>query len=77
MRIDIICCDRCGEEIPKVTKKDISGEEREFYRFGTLDYGYYKKVARHYIVGLDLCERCAGEISLEMLKAKMDALLGK
>lgn len=77
MWVNIICCDRCGEEIPKVTKRDIFGEEKEYYRFGTLDYGYYKKVAQHYNVGLDLCERCAGEISLEMLKAKMDILLNK
>lgn len=38
MRIEKIICDCCGEEIPKVKKKDIFGIEREFYRFGKLNY---------------------------------------
>jgi hypothetical protein len=39
MRIEKILCDCCGEEIPKVKKKDIFGIERECYRMGKLNYG--------------------------------------
>ena len=31
MRIEKIICDCCGDEIPKVKKKDIFGIEREYY----------------------------------------------
>ena len=39
MKIEKIICDCCGEEIPKVKKKDVFGIEREYYRMGKLNYG--------------------------------------
>ena len=39
MRIEKIICDCCGEEIPKIKKKDVFDIEREYYRFGKLNYG--------------------------------------
>ena len=38
MKIEIIICDCCKNEIPSVKKKDIFGIEREYYRFGRLNY---------------------------------------
>lgn len=75
MKIEKIICDCCGEEIPKVRKKDIFGIEREYYRLGNLDYGYPFKDINCRTLGLDLCERCAGNISLEMHEARTALLL--
>jgi len=41
MKIETIICDCCGEEIPKVKKKDIFGIEREYYRLGKLNYAIH------------------------------------
>lgn len=76
MRVEKIICDYCGEEIPKVKKKDIFGIEREYYRLGKLNYGGYPfENIDCNILGMDLCERCAGNISLEMQRVKMEILL--
>lgn len=74
MRVEKIICDRCKEEIPVVKKKDIFGIEREVYRFGTLNYLGYPIDCRDF--GMDLCERCAGNINLEMERTKQKILMG-
>ena len=74
MRIEKIICDCCGEEIPKIKKKDVFGIEREYYRFGKLNYGDPFTDINCHNLGLDLCERCAGNISLEMYKTRMELL---
>lgn len=71
MKIEKIICDCCNEEIPKVKKKDIFGIEREYYRLGKLNYGHPFKDINCCDLGLDLCERCAGNISLEMCNARI------
>lgn len=75
MRIETIICDCCKEEIPKVKKKDFFGIEREYYRFGKLDYGYPFKDINCGTLGLHLCERCAGDISLQMQEERTKLLL--
>ena len=78
MRVEkVICiCDCCKEEIPKVKKKDIFGIEREYYRLGKLNYGCYPfENIDCNILGIDLCEKCAGNISLEIQRARMEILL--
>lgn len=75
MRVEIIYCDKCGEEIPKVKKKDIFGTEREYYRLGKLNYGYPFEDIDCTQLGMDLCERCAGNINLEMQRVRMEMLL--
>lgn len=72
MKIETIICDCCGEEIPKVKKKDIFGIEREYYRVGKLNYGYPFNDINCRTLGLHLCERCAGNISLEMYKTRVE-----
>ena len=52
-------------------KKDRFGIEREYYRFGKLNYGEPFTDINCHNLGLDLCERCAGNISLEMYKIRM------
>ena len=74
MRVDKIICDCCKEEIPKVKKKDIFGIEREYYRFGHLNYGEPFTDINCRDLGLDLCERCDGEISIEMYKKRMELI---
>lgn len=74
LRIEKIICDCCGEEIPKIKKKDVFGIEREYYRFGKLNYGKPFTDINCHNLGLDLCERCAGNISLEMYKMRMELL---
>lgn len=76
MKIEKIICDCCGEEIPTVKKKDIFGIEREYYRFGKLNYGEPFTDINCHNLGLDLCERCVGKISLEMYKTRMEMLNG-
>lgn len=75
MKIEIIICDCCKNEIPKVKKKDIFGIEREYYKFGKLSYGYPFTDINCHNLGLDLCEKCAIEISLEMYKIRMELLM--
>lgn len=74
MEVTKIICDCCGEEIPKVKKKDIFGIEREYYRMGKLNYGEPFTDINCQNLGLDLCERCAGKISLEMYKKRMELI---
>ncbi len=74
MKIEKIICDCCGEEVPKVKKKDIFGIEREYYRLGKLNYGYPFKDINCRDLGLDLCERCAGNISLGMCNTRMELI---
>lgn len=75
MRIQKIICDYCGEEIPTVKKKDLFGTEREFYRLGKLSFGNpFNDINPHTILGIDLCERCAGNISFKMCEARIAAI---
>lgn len=75
MRIQKIICDYCGEEIPTVKKNDLFGIEREFYRLGKLSFGDpFNDINPHTILGIDLCEKCAGNISFKMCEAKMTAI---
>ena len=74
MKVEKIICDCCGEEIPKVKKKDVFGIEREYYRMGKLNYGEPFTDINCQNLGLDLCERCAGNISLEMYKIRMELI---
>lgn len=76
VKVEKIICDCCGEEIPKVKKKDVFGIEREYYRMGKLNYGEPFTDINCQNLGLDLCERCAGKISLEMYKTRMEMLNG-
>ncbi len=71
---EVATCDCCGEEIPKIKKKDVFGIEREYYRFGKLNYGKPFTDINCHNLGIDLCERCAGNISLEMYKMRMELL---
>lgn len=75
MKVETVICDCCNEEIPKVKKKDIFGIEREYYRLGKLNYGDPFKDINCRTLGLDLCERCAGNISLEMQQKRMNLIL--
>lgn len=75
MKIETIICDLCNEEIPKVKKKDIFGIEREYYRLGKLDYGHPFKDINCQVLGLHLCEQCAGNISLQMQNARMELIM--
>lgn len=75
MRIEKIICDCCGDEIPKVKKKDIFGIEREYYRMGKLNYGEPFTDINCNNLGLDLCEKCAGKISLSMYNKRIELIL--
>lgn len=75
MKESLIICDCCNEEIPKVKKKDFFGIEREYYRLGKLDYGYPFKDINCRTFGLHLCERCAGDINLQMQEERTKLLL--
>lgn len=72
MKVETVICDCCKQEIPTIKKKDIFGIEREFYRFGKLNYGHPFTDINTHNLGLDLCEKCAGEISLEMYKTRVE-----
>lgn len=74
MRVETIYCNKCGDKIPTVKKKDALGVEREFYRFGKLDFGYPFENIDPRDFGIDLCERCSGEINLEMQRTRMGLL---
>lgn len=43
---------------------------------GKLNYGEHFTDVNCCNLGLDLCERCAGKISLEMYKTRMEMLSG-
>lgn len=73
MRVTKVYCDECGEEIPKVKKMDVYGNEIEIYRFGKVNYGHGDMDFRQY--GIDLCEKCAMKISLEVQNKRTEALL--
>ena len=75
MKIEKYICDCCGEEIPKAKKKDAFGVEREYYRFGKLNFGHPFSDINCKNLGIDLCEKCAGNISLEMFKKRMELLM--
>lgn len=72
MKIHKIICDCCNEEIPTVKKKNVFGVEQEIYRFGTLNY-FGSPIDCH-ALGFDLCEKCAGNINLQMEKIKVKTL---
>lgn len=74
MRIESIICDCCRKEIPKVKKTDIFGIEREYYRIGKLSYGEPFTDINCRNFGLDLCEKCAGNISLELYQARIELM---
>lgn len=74
MKVEKVICDCCGEEIPKAKKKDVFGIEREYYRMGKLNYGEPFTDINCQNLGLDLCERCAGNISLEMYRRRMELI---
>jgi hypothetical protein len=74
VKVEKIICDCCGEEIPKAKKKDVFGIEREYYRMGKLNYGEPFTDINCQNLGLDLCERCAGNISLEMYRRRMELI---
>ena len=70
----IIIQSRKKISVSGVKKKDSFGIEREYYRFGKLNFGkLFNDIGCHYF-GIDLCEKCAGNISLEMLKTRMELL---
>ena len=75
MRVETIYCDKCGEEIPKVKKKDIFGIDREYYRLGKLNYGYPFEDIDCNRLGIELCERCTGNLSLEMQMKKIEIFI--
>lgn len=75
MRITKIICDCCGEEIPKAKKKDFFGNEIEYYRLGKLNFGEpFNNINPHNILGIDLCERCTGNISMDIYKVRMEMI---
>lgn len=74
MRIEKIICDYCGEEIPKAKKKDLFGNDKEFYRLGVLNYGEPFNNINPRLFGIDLCERCAGAISFSICEQRGELL---
>lgn len=73
MRINKIICDCCKQAIPTIKKKDLFGIEHEYYRLGRLNYGVEPFLnVDPAILGADLCERCAGLISIEIVKSLAD-----
>lgn len=67
MEITKLICDCCGMEIPTAKKQDIFGIEREYYRRGKLKLSYLSdSVDAAHILGIDLCEKCAENIRLEI-----------
>lgn len=73
---EIMICDVCNEEIPKVKKKDVFGIEREYYRLGEINVDEsYSHIKLHELLGVHTCERCAAKMSQDMLKWKYDVLL--
>ena len=74
MKIEKIICDCCKEEIPKVKKKNMFGIEIEYYRFGKLNYGEPFDNIDCHDFGLDLCERCAWDISIQAYKTRMELI---
>lgn len=74
MKVEKVICDCCEKEIPKGKTKDIFGIKREYYRYGKLNFGHPFENINCHNLGLDLCEKCAGEISLEMYKSRVELL---
>lgn len=75
MKVETIICDCCKEEIPKIKKKDYFGIEREYYKFGNLNYGEPFTDINCHNLGLDLCEKCAAKISMEMQQTRKELIL--
>lgn len=74
--IEIMICDICNEEIPKVKKKDWMGIEREYYRKGKINVDHtFQNVDLSDKLGIHICERCAAQISMDLMKSKMELLL--
>lgn len=70
MRINKIVCDYCNQPILTIKNKDLFGIEHEYYRLGRLNYGVEPFLnVDPAILGADLCERCAGLISVEIVKS--------
>lgn len=76
MRIEKIFCDRCGNEIPKVTEMNIWGHEVERYRLGKLDLGFPFHDIDLSRYGTDICEKCAFEVSILMRDQKAEMIGG-
>lgn len=75
MKVEVIICDCCKEEIPKIKKKDYFGVYRECYKFGRLNYGNPFTDINCHTLGLDLCEKCADRISIEMQQTRRELIL--
>ena len=78
MIVQTIICNICEEPIPIVRKKDCFGIERDYYRFGILDFGKPFDNIRLDKMGLDvhICETCSAKLNMLMYKEKMEILLG-
>ncbi|MCX4355876.1 MAG: hypothetical protein OSJ43_06580 [Oscillospiraceae bacterium] len=76
MEITSVICDRCGEDIPKVEKTDFFGIKRKYYRFGKISFGEpFNNIDPYYLLGIDLCEKCAAAISMEIMQWRTEALV--
>lgn len=73
MRIQMIKCDICGNEIPKIKKKDLFGIEREYYDAGCLDFGEPFTNIDPTILGIDLCKSCAEKYSERMMNFRRES----
>lgn len=65
--MDIKICDKCKHIIPLV-EKNVYGINIKCYKKGKILY--FENVFNN----LDLCEKCADEINLELLKSKTEFL---
>lgn len=75
MRVQVMFCDCCEMPIPKVIEKDIFGNDKEFYKFGKLNFGCsaFSNVDCR-TLGIDLCPSCADKISLIAQQKKIEML---
>lgn len=75
MRVQVIFCDCCEKPIPKIIKKDIFGNTKEFYQFGKLNYGCsaFNDIDCR-TLGIDICESCADKINLMVQQKKIELL---
>lgn len=69
----ILICDKCGEEIPTYEKEVLKGVKRRFYKTGKSKYLPHMEDTLH----IDLCERCAVLVDVEILEWKICVLGGK
>lgn len=76
MIIQTCICDLCNEEIPIVKKKDMFGIEREYYRVGKIQLDHpFENIELSRTMGIHLCEKCAAQVSLDIMKRKTEILL--